>query len=180
MQFDARTGRGAERQRLRDRTTEHLCDHVMPRLIRGEQPGVSLSFDPEPDQHRTYLARDGSAKAPIEQPRMSLGPISGNAIRLTAVTDTLAVGEGIETCMSAMVVGRPAWSAVSAHNVRNLVLPAVVRDVSILVDSDDAGVGERASRAAAVRWMKEGRRVRLCRAPPGKDFNDVLREGKRP
>jgi hypothetical protein len=43
MLFDARTGRGAERQRLRDRTTEHLCGsrHTTVVRVRGCNDGTS-------------------------------------------------------------------------------------------------------------------------------------------
>jgi len=43
MQFDARTGRGAERQRLRDRTTERPCGspHTTVVRVRGCNDGTS-------------------------------------------------------------------------------------------------------------------------------------------
>ena len=36
--------------------------------------------------HRTFLARDGSGKAPVEPPKMSIGPCRGGAVRLGAPT----------------------------------------------------------------------------------------------
>jgi putative DNA primase/helicase len=37
------------------------------------------------------------------------------------------------------------------------------------------GVGERAARTAAQRWLAEGRHVRIAMPPvPGFDWNDVL------
>jgi DNA primase len=56
--------------------------------------------------------------------------------------------------------------------LRDLVLPAAVRAVIILADGDEAGIS--ASRAAAARWLREGRQVRIAYAPAGKDFNDLL------
>ena len=47
-----------------------------------------------------------------------------------------------------------------------------MRDVIVLADGDDAG--EAAARDAALRWKREGRRVRIARPPRGADFNDLL------
>jgi hypothetical protein len=126
--------------------------------------------------HRTWLMPDGSGKAPVDPPRMTLGPIKGGAIRLGPAAEHIAVGEGIETCLSVMMTGLPTWSALSVIGVRSLLLPREVREVSILVDRDDRGEGERAAQSAAARWRRQGRQVRLCRPPKGMDFNDVLRK----
>ena len=125
--------------------------------------------------HRTYLRPGGKGKAPVDPDKMSLGPVRGNAVRLAPSTAELMVGEGIETCLSAMMVGRPAWAAASAMGLGALALPDEVRSVTILVDGD-SDAGERAAMTAAARWQGTGRRVLLCRAPPGKDFNDLLME----
>ncbi|MEE9250195.1 MAG: toprim domain-containing protein [Alphaproteobacteria bacterium] len=42
----------------------------------------------------------------------------------------------------------------------------------VLADGDDPG--EAAARDAALRWKREGRTVRIARAPRGTDFNDLL------
>ena len=58
--------------------------------------------------HRTFLARDGSGKAPVDPPKMMLGPCRGGAVRLGEPGDVLMVGEGIETCLAAMqATGQP-------------------------------------------------------------------------
>lgn len=126
--------------------------------------------------HRTYLRRDGSSKADVEPQKATLGPVWGGAIRLDPVAAELVIGEGVETSASAgRLLDLPAWAAISAGNLaRGLVLPAEVRSVVIAADADEAG--ERAARAAALRWSREGRTVRVAwpdRA--GFDFNDVLR-----
>jgi hypothetical protein len=83
------------------------------------------------------------------------------------------VGEGIETCLSAMMAkGIPAWAALSTSGLRALDLPDHVRDVIVLADGDAAG--EAAARNCAFRWKREGRRVRIARPPAGMDFNDLL------
>ena len=123
--------------------------------------------------HRTYLAGDGGGKAPVDPQKMMFGPCSGGAVRLAEPGEVLMVGEGIETCLAAMqATGQPAWAALSTSGLRRLDLPRDVREVIVLADGDEAG--EAAARDCALRWKREGRRVRIARPPQGMDFNDVL------
>jgi putative DNA primase/helicase len=123
--------------------------------------------------HRTFLARDGLGKAPIDPTKMMLGPCRGGAVRLAEPSEVLMIGEGIETCLAAMqATGRAAWAALSTSGLRSLSLPKDVRDVIVLADGDEAG--ETAARNCALRWKREGRRVRIARPPKGLDFNDML------
>jgi len=123
--------------------------------------------------HRTFLCRDGSGKAPVEPQKMMLGPCRGGAVRLGVPGEMLMVGEGIETCLAAMLAtGNPTWAALSTSGLRALNLPDAVRDVIVLADGD--APGEAAARDCAWRWKREGRRVRIARPPQGMDFNDLL------
>jgi hypothetical protein len=123
--------------------------------------------------HRTFLAHDGGGKAPVDPQKMMLGPCRGGAVRLAEQGEVLMVGEGIETCLAAMQAsGHPAWAALSTSGLRALDLPKDVRDVIVLADGDEAG--EAAARSCALRWKREGRRVRIARPPQGMDFNDML------
>ena len=68
--------------------------------------------------HRTFLARDGGGKAPVDPQKMMLGPCRGGAVRLAEPGDVLMVGEGIETCLAAMqATGHPAWAALSTSGL---------------------------------------------------------------
>jgi hypothetical protein len=136
--------------------------------------GVTRGSDDAPLAiHRTFLARDGSGKAPVDPQKMMLGRCRGGAVRLAPAGEVLMLGEGIETCLAAMqATGHPAWAALSTSGLRTLDLPEDVRDVIVLADGDDAG--EAAARAAALRWNREGRRVRIAHPPQGMDFNDML------
>jgi hypothetical protein len=123
--------------------------------------------------HRTFLARNGASKAPVNPQKMMLGPCSGGAVRLAAAGNVLMVGEGIETCFTAMqATGHPAWAALSTSGLRTLDLPGDVREVIVLADGDEPG--EAAARDCAWRWKREGRCVRIARPPQGMDFNDML------
>ena len=131
--------------------------------------------------HRTWLQTDGAAKASFRNPRLSLGPIKGGAVRLgqAVASKPLIVGEGIETTASPMLAtGWPGWAALSAGGIAALILPPlpIAATVIIAADHDRNGIGEEAARKAARRWLAEGRRVRIALPPePGTDWNDVLR-----
>jgi hypothetical protein len=138
---------------------------------------VTRGADGEPiGIHRTFLARDGIAKAPVDPAKMMLGPCRGGAVRLGPAGDALMVGEGIETCLAAMQAsGHPAWAALSTAGLRTLNLPDDIRDLIVLADGDDPG--EAAAQDCVWRWKRERRRVRIARPPKGMDFNDLLVRG---
>lgn len=126
--------------------------------------------------HRTFLCFDGRDKASVSHPRKMLGQVTTGAVRLAAAGPEIAVGEGIETCLSFMqATGLPTWAALSANGLSAIVLPPlpVAATVHVLVDLDPAG--ERASLFAANRFHREGRKVKLERPLAGKDVNDALR-----
>lgn len=135
---------------------------------------VTRGEDPRPVAiHRTWLAPDGSGKAPVRPAKMMLGPCRGGAVRLAPFAQPLMVGEGIETTLAAMqATGHCGWAALSASGVRTLDLPEEARDIIILADGDDAGTA--AANAAAYRWHREDRRVQIAQAPTGTDINDLL------
>jgi putative DNA primase/helicase len=123
--------------------------------------------------HCTYLSPNGEGKATaIEPVKRFIGPVGGGAVRLAPAADTVAVCEGIETSLSYMeATGTPTWAALSAGGIRSLILPPEIRNVIIACDPDPVGL--LAARAAARRWVGEGRQVSIAR-PPGKlDFNDL-------
>ena len=129
--------------------------------------------------HRTYLADDGSAKAPLENPRKMLGSVAGGAVRLGDLTETglLGLAEGIETALSVMTgcPQLPVWATLSTRGLDQVVLPAEARKIVILADHDASGAGQRAALAAATRLQAEGRRVWLALPPKqGDDLNDLL------
>jgi hypothetical protein len=140
---------------------------AMVSLVTDGATGNSIGI------HRTFLALNGSGKAPAEPAKMMLGPCRGGAVRLGPRGDRLMIAEGIETALSAMqATGRAAWAALSTSGLRTLELPADVHDVVVLADGDDAG--EAAARDCAWRWKRERRQVRIARPPRGFDFNDIL------
>ena len=125
--------------------------------------------------HRTFLAPDGTAKAPVTPAKKMWGPCGGGAVRLAKADDRLMIGEGIETTLSAMMASDiPGWAALSVSGMRGLDLPPNIRAVTILADADTNG--EAAAVESAERWSREGRKVRIARPPAGYDFNDLLQK----
>ena len=144
--------------------------------------------------HRTWLVRDAGGiwrKAPLRDPKMTLGSYAGGAVRLwrgasgvplsAALSgETVALAEGIETALS-VVIACPelrVLAGVSLANLARVVLPASVATVIIVADNDppenEAAAG--LARAIAV-YMDAGRTVRVARSPIGKDMNDALVSG---
>jgi putative DNA primase/helicase len=128
--------------------------------------------------HRTYLTADYR-----RHDRATLGRIGGGAVRLgmPRAGEWLAIAEGIETALAVVAAcGLPAWAALSAPGIRALILPPEATHVIICADHDRSGTGERAAHDAAVRWLGEGRSVRIAIPPePGTDMADVLVEEAR-
>lgn len=126
--------------------------------------------------HRTYLQPDGSGKAALDPAKASKGPIRSGAIMLDAPQPgrPLVIGEGIETSLSAgLLLGVPAWAAIAAGNMTNVIPPRDVSELLIAADPDEPG--QRAAEAAARRWKARGMRVRILTPPKGGgDFNDLL------
>jgi len=129
----------------------------------------------------------GIHRRPItgEKPR-TLGAMRGNVIRLwpdAEVTTSLVLGEGVETVLAAATrishkgtLLRPAWACASADNLVNFPVLAGVEALTILVDRDEKGAGQRAAEQCAQRWHAAGREVtRLQPLDLGTDFNDLVR-----
>ena len=134
--------------------------------------------------HRTYLKVDGSGKADVEKAKMVLGNFGGGYIPLIAATEHLNIAEGIETALSARLLGATGglWSCVSLSNLQNLIIPPQVTQITILADNDmkDPEPGKPDLRvkikeaAYILQRQRPGRKVFINWPPKGQDFNDVL------
>jgi putative DNA primase/helicase len=146
------------------------CAELPAMLARIDGPDGALI-----GVHRTYLQRDERGQW-HRRDRASLGPIAGGAVRLGPAAETLIIAEGIETTLATMIAtGLSGWAALSTSGLVALILPPLVGRVIIAADHDASGAGER---AAAARWLSEGRRVRIAMPPePDTDMADVLARG---
>ena len=125
--------------------------------------------------HRTWLAEDGSDKAPVEVQRRAMGELLGNAVKIDAASECLAIGEGLETMLSLReaLPGLPVWAALSAAHLGAVDLPEGIRQLYIARDLDDAG--QAAAGKLSARARDAGISVTVIEPRCG-DFNDDLRE----
>lgn len=129
--------------------------------------------------HRTFLARDGTGKAPVTPAKMMLGSVKGGAVRLSNGVGPLVIAEGIETALSLVDglahVDPRIWAALSTSGVAGLDLPAPAGDLVIAPDGDAPGLN--AAEALGRRGYARGWNVRILPAPrEGSDWNDYVRE----
>ena len=122
---------------------------------------------------RTWLADDGSGKAPVATPRRAMGQLAGHAVRFGIAADVMAAGEGVETILSLRQVlpALPMAAALSAAHLAAIVLPTTLSRLYIVRDDDTAG--EEASNRLATRAVEAGIRPILL-SPTLADFNDDL------
>lgn len=134
--------------------------------------------------HRTFLG----AGVPQDRRKMMLGPVKNCAVHLAEPTNgILAIGEGIETCLSfQQSTGIPVWAGMTDGGVRDFVLPKDVHRLYILADVDEEtnvrGVmrrpGQEAARRTAQRVANMGVAVSIVwpgdPKGPKVDFNDLL------
>ena len=125
---------------------------------------------------RTWLARDGSGKAPLADPRRAMGHLLGNAVRFGEPHDIMAAGEGIETVLSLLSLfpTLPMAAGLSAAHLSAIAFPAGLRRLYILRDNDAAG--DFAEERLAERCHDAGIEARVL-TPVAKDLNaDLCRE----
>ena len=113
---------------IHDATTgpdEHSPTEIWPAMVAcvtdlaGRQTGA----------HRTWLAPDGSGKAPVETPRRAMGDLLGHAVRFGAPCEVMAAGEGIETMLS-LRCALPAMAMAAALSANHLAASAAPADIA--------------------------------------------------
>ena len=99
-----------------------------------------------------------------------VGVVRLAAAKLTPVTDTLAIAEGVETALAANMLGYgPAWALGSAGAVASLqVLPRVNR---LMLLQENNHVSRDAVDRCGWRWTRAGRQV--IRIRPDDVFDDL-------
>lgn len=155
----------------------------------GKKEGVPYAI------HRTWLALDGSGKAPVEHQRKMWPSYAGAAIRLArgetglqpseaqkqGLVDTLCLCEGVEDGLS-IALARPelrVWAVGALGNLGRIVPPACTGEIIVAADNDwgkaqaasllDAGID------ALLRTTQGRVPVKIARSFIGKDMNDALR-----
>ena len=130
----------------------------------------SLDDDEITAIHRIALTPDGHKLG-----RRMLGLVQRAAIKLdNHIDDELAVGEGVETCLAARMLGiRPTWALGSVGMISHFPLLPGIRTLRLIGEADAAS--EHAIALCGERWQRAGRRVRVIKpALNCKDLNDAL------
>jgi putative DNA primase/helicase len=137
-------------------------------------PALIVSFRSIDDDeitaiHRIALNPDGTKRG-----RRMLGIVHRAAVKLDPnVGDTLAIGEGVETCMAARQLGfAPAWALGSVGAISFFPVLEQIKTLKILSEAGKASAD--AIQLCGRRWTRAGRRVRIVRPPIGSDLNDTL------
>lgn len=169
---------------LTSRGVNHLPSSIrFQRLSYGKSETIPCLIAAVQDVHahivgiqRTYLRSDGKGKADVPKPKLSLGKVSGGAVRLGQIGESgiVTVCEGLEDgCTLTQELGGPVWVAAGASMLPAMQFPSGVRSVVIAADNDDAGT--IAANKAAEGFMSRGLVVRIIRPLKGfKDFNAEL------
>lgn len=122
---------------------------------------------------RTFLNAAGTGKAAVPKPKLSLGRVSGGAIRLAPCAASLVVCEGLEDGLTLQQeLGKAVWVAAGASMLPAMVFPAGVRSVAIGGDADEAG--RASARKAAEAFAHRGIESRVFFPVDAKDFNEEL------
>lgn len=130
--------------------------------------------------HATFLEPDGSGKIQsvgANGKKMLGAGFMGASVRLGSGTDVV-LAEGIETALSAgHLLGLSPVAALSAGGVEAWRPWDGIESVTLGVDVDKSGTGQKAAEAAAISLTRLGARVAgFATAPDNhKDFNDTLR-----
>jgi putative DNA primase/helicase len=130
--------------------------------------------------HRTAITGAGAKVG-----RKTLGPNAGCVIRLwpdEEVGRGLVIGEGIETTLAAATriqhrgtLLTPPWATGDAGHLQKFPVLPGIEALTVLVDHDENGRGQRACAECARRWTAAGREVtQLIPRIPGEDFADLV------
>jgi Toprim domain-containing protein len=99
-----------------------------------------------------------------------LGVIARTAIKFDPIAETLAIGEGVETCLAARELGiKLAWALGSVGAISFFPLVPEIRRLVILAEKGNES--ERAAKIRGTRWRRAGRRAKIAR--PVGDFSDL-------
>lgn len=126
---------------------------------------------------RIYLAEDGKSKAPVSEPKLAMGNILGNGIRLGVAQHVMVAGEGLETMLAlkTLLPSMPMVAAVSAGHLGALILPRGLARLYIAMEDNRAG--RAASERLAISAIELGARVHLLRSAFDDWNSDLQRDG---
>jgi putative DNA primase/helicase len=139
------------------------CDTCYEPETKKEIPAMIAAIQsPKGDyirMHRTYLNAE-CGRADIESQKKLMPPkcpLSGSAVRLFKVTDSVGVSEGIETAIAAkQLFDIPVWACISSTLMESFEPPEGIRKITIFGDNDANYAGQKAAyRLANKLYVKD-------------------------
>lgn len=127
----------------------------------------------------TYLDTNGRRAIDLNISRKVIGVLPpACAVRLDPAGETLLVGEGVFTTLSASDRFQlPGWALLSTRNLRTWAPPSGVRQV--LIAADRGKDGERSAHHLRRRLIAGGVEATIAwPPPPAEDWNEAAEEGK--
>jgi putative DNA primase/helicase len=129
--------------------------------------------------------------------RRTMGPVTGDGFRGVVrleekSADELIIAEGVETALSVVKIGEAAavegfdtsaiWSVLDTNGMKSFPVLRDVGRLTIIVDNDVSGAGQKAAQECLDRWRNAGKTARVHMPPEvcghevrrGSDLNDYL------
>jgi hypothetical protein len=142
--------------------------------------------------HCTFLAPDGSGKAPVDNPKLMLGQVRGSVLRIANGSSrlgaedaaaaersgVLALCEGLEDGLTIAAAAPEArvWAATSLGNIGNVPIDhPCVSHVVVAADNDANARAAEQFELAMDQLRRHGKPIAVMRSPIGKDFNDCIK-----
>jgi putative DNA primase/helicase len=136
-------------------------------------PALIAAFTAIDDGTVTAIQRVALTPKSEKIGRRMLGVVHRSAIKLDPANGTLAIGEGVETCLAARQLGHaPAWALGSAGNISKFPLIDGVKQLKILGETGEASA--QAIELCGRRWYSARRAVQIVMPETGSDLNDEL------
>jgi putative DNA primase/helicase len=137
-------------------------------------PALIAAFRSIDDDALTAIHRIALTPSGDKIGRRMLGVVHRAAVKIDASPGhSLAIGEGIETCMAARQLGLgPVWALGSVGAISFFPLIDGVGRLLLLGETGKAS--EQALRVCGRRWRRAGRRVQVATSTVGSDLNDAL------
>lgn len=131
---------------------------------------------------RIYLDRDKPRKAPVDNPKVGLGPASGGAVRIGGDAKKIGIGEGLETCLAAWALENyryPVWAGLSTSGVVAFEPPIEIERCNPFPDGDLAKLNKEKSTVEEPPGMRAARtlRDRLVAAGIKSSINPMCLQG---
>lgn len=107
--------------------------------------------------------------------RRFYGHIGSGAIKFSGFTDSLSIGEGIESTLSGGVLGYPpVWCVGSASGIARFPVIPGVTTLQVFGEKGDGGANAKAVKQLVQRWRHSGADIYVIDPKIGNDLNDVL------